>query len=451
MPNHNYASYIEQAVESILHQSIDDWELIIIDDGSSDCSLEVLRKYRDNKKITIIQQENKGLNVTNNVAIRLARGKYIVRVDADDYVDENFLLVLSNVLEKNPHIGLVFPDWHEIDVEGNIVSTVRRKRIGEEVEVLDQPAHGACTMFRRDLLITIGSYSEEFRCQDGYDIWIKFIKQHRPYNVNIPLFYYRQHQVSLTRDEKRIMDTKRAINRKFVEENGGIKTKILGIIPITTVSAYRQNRPFVTLNDKCLMWYTLLEASQAKSLDKIVVSTDDDEVMKYTQENFPNIYVYKRQSNKNYLVSADQQIVTDILEYFEDQHNYKPEAVCILYISTPLRKAKHIDHAADALTIFKTDSVVSVQEELAPLYRHEKYGLRSINFRETGPRLERDAVYKSNGAVFLHLVANLSKGGLVGNVVGHITMLPEESVKINSDFEFWLAESILAAGNDEKS
>ena len=78
MPNHNYAQYIERAIDSILSQSISDWELIIIDDGSTDHSISLLDKYKDNQKITIIFQENKGLNITNNVAIRLSRGKYIV-------------------------------------------------------------------------------------------------------------------------------------------------------------------------------------------------------------------------------------------------------------------------------------------------------------------------------------------------------------------------------------
>ena len=95
MPNHNYAKYIDEAIESIKKQSFEDWELIIIDDGSTDSSREILEKYKSEEKITVLEQENQGLNITNNVAIRLARGEYIVRVDADDYLDENFLLVLS--------------------------------------------------------------------------------------------------------------------------------------------------------------------------------------------------------------------------------------------------------------------------------------------------------------------------------------------------------------------
>ena len=126
--NYNYGQYIEQAIESVLSQSIDDWELIVIDDGSSDNSLERIDKYRVNEKITIIAQENKGLNITNNVAVRLARGIYIVRLDADDFLDENFLLVLSNILDQRSDIGLVYPDYYHVDPDGNIIETIRRKK-----------------------------------------------------------------------------------------------------------------------------------------------------------------------------------------------------------------------------------------------------------------------------------------------------------------------------------
>ena len=91
MPNYNYGDYIEEAIESVENQVFKDWELIIIDDGSTDGSRKILKKYSTHNKITVIEQKNKGLNVTNNVALRIARGKYIVRLDADDYLDENFL------------------------------------------------------------------------------------------------------------------------------------------------------------------------------------------------------------------------------------------------------------------------------------------------------------------------------------------------------------------------
>ena len=188
---YNYARYLEKAVESVLKQTMNDWELIIINDGSTDHTGKILSQYSSNPKIRIIEQENKGLNVGNNIALRLANGDYIMRLDADDYLDENILIVLSNILDTHPDVGLVYPDYYEIDEEGKIIHQVRRKKIGDEVELLDLPAHGACTLFRKEVLMQLGGYSELFSCQDGYELWLRFIQKFEPYNVNIPLFYYR--------------------------------------------------------------------------------------------------------------------------------------------------------------------------------------------------------------------------------------------------------------------
>jgi len=98
---YNYGEYLKQAVDSILAQNFKDWELLIINDGSTDNTQDVLAKYDGHEKIKIIHQENKGLNVSNNIALRVAQGNYIIRLDADDYLDKNALLVLSNVLDTN--------------------------------------------------------------------------------------------------------------------------------------------------------------------------------------------------------------------------------------------------------------------------------------------------------------------------------------------------------------
>ena len=82
--NYNYARYVRQAIESVLAQTDQDFELLVIDDGSTDDSRETISEYQGHPKIRIIFQENKGLNRTNNIALKAARGRYIMRLDADD-------------------------------------------------------------------------------------------------------------------------------------------------------------------------------------------------------------------------------------------------------------------------------------------------------------------------------------------------------------------------------
>ena len=98
--NFNYGRYLNKSIKSVLSQTYLNYELIIIDDGSTDNSKNIIEKYRHLKNVKIIYQKNRGLNFTNNIALNLSRGKYITRLDADDWLDENFLQVMVNNLKK---------------------------------------------------------------------------------------------------------------------------------------------------------------------------------------------------------------------------------------------------------------------------------------------------------------------------------------------------------------
>lgn len=442
-PCFNYGAFVEQAVESVIAQTFEDWELIVIDDGSTDNSREILRQYADHPKIRVIEQENKGLNVTNNIALRLARGEYVMRLDTDDWLDENALVVLSGILDRDNDVGLVYPDYFEVDEQGDILELVRRKKLGDEVELLDLPAHGACTMFRRDVLMQMGGYIEDYSCQDGYELWIRFIQKFHPYNVNIPLFYYRQHGTSLTAKQDRILSTRRTIKRDFVaREFQGVQPNVMGLIPVGMKSPYPHNDPFQSLGGRPLIDHTLDQALAATALDQIVVSTRRKDVLEYIA-NKDRVIGIERPDGIGDGPNGTQKIARHALDRLDEETEKPIDAVCILYISTPFREAHHIDWAIDTMQIFGTDSVISVQEELAPFHHHGRHGLEPLN-ATPGMRLERDAMFRENGAIFLTKRSVIDSGRLMGEVVGHVTMLPEESVKINSEFEYWLAEKIAA-------
>ena len=228
--SHNYGSYLKRAIQSVLRQSLKNFELIIIDDGSKDKSKSIINSFKKNKKITTVFQKNKGLTVTNNLALRLSKGKYIMRLDADDWLDLNALEIMSNILERNAKVGLVFPDYFEVDRSGNILNLVRRHDF-KKVKLHDQPAHGACTMIRKECLEKIGGYSEKYDRQDGFYLWIKFIQKYKVLNTNLPLFYYRKHGSSLSSNEEKILSTRSKIIRSNLSKNN-LSKKALAILPI---------------------------------------------------------------------------------------------------------------------------------------------------------------------------------------------------------------------------
>jgi len=439
----NYGRFIKQAVDSVLKQTFRDWELLIINDGSTDETRDVLGGYEGHGSIRIIHQENQGLTVSNNIALRLANGQYIMRLDADDYLDENALLVLSNTLDAHEDVGLVYPDYYLVDEYGEVLELVRRKKIGEEVDLLDLPAHGACTLIRKECLLALGGYDERFQCQDGYDLWIRFLERYRPYNVNVPLFYYRRHGKSLTRDDERILRTRRQIKRNFVEQkrNGEIP-RVLAVVPAIRHSNVFQEIALKEIAGKPLIWHTLSEAIRTDMLDRVVVTTDDENVIDYVNREFPGIHTVSRPSDISRPHTRIGPALLHLLDHLASEEGYRPDAVMLLYVNTPLRRRRHIEKAIDTFTIFDLDSVVSVCEELAYCYQHQRDGLVPIQ-KARKLRLERDALFKENGAVLLTRTDHIGPEEILGRRIGHITMLPEESTRIISRFTFWEAEKIL--------
>jgi CMP-N-acetylneuraminic acid synthetase len=443
IPTHNYGKYLIQAIESVLAQKFSNWELILIDDGSTDNSWDIIKGYSTHPKIRTMHQETKGLATTNNIALRLSQGKYIMRLDADDYLDENALLVLSNILDIHPQIGLVYPDYFLVDERGAIVEVVRRKKIGQDVELLDLPALGACTMIRKECLLEIGGYNEEFKCQDGYELWLKFIESFNPYNVNIPLFYYRQHPSNLTKDRSRILKTRRCIKRTFVEKSRkNAIPKILAIIPVLKKTLSALDSALHPLAGKPLLWYTISEALKTSMIDKIAVSSDDVAVLDYCK-GFPQITPILRPDELANSSTDMGAIIMHALEVLNKEKKYLPDAVMILYSNTPLRRSSHIEKCIDTMIIFNVDSVIAVDEEVDHFYNHKRYGLCVINKR-AGISLERDALYRDNGAIYLSRTSAITQKRVLGESIGHIVMLPEESIRIRNNFDFWLAEKILS-------
>ncbi len=445
MPNYNYGKFISKSINSVIRQTYKEWELLVIDDGSKDNSLSLLKKFKKNKKIKIISQTNKGLNRTNNIALRLSETDYIVRLDPDDYLDENFLNVTISYLEKNKKIDLVYPDYYTIDKNNKIINLIRYSDSKFSESLNDLPPHGACTVFRRKTLISLGGYDESVRRQDGYDIWLKFIKRYQAHNIKIPLFYYRRHENNSTNNKKKILEAKSTIVKNHTNELlKNIKT--LALIPVSSETLYKYNSPFTKFCGKPLIWYTLFAATNSKNLNKIVLNTRDTKVINYVKKNFPNISILRRK--KTYSNAKDLDLLKDTIDNNKSFKSY--DFYAVLYINTPLRKNIHIDHAISLASLFKTDKIVSVSEETAQFYFHDKKGLKKINNKSNMIRLERDSIYKENGSVFIYnqkAIYNKDKDS-DDISIGHLQMLQEESVKINSLFEFKLAE-FLFKNNDK--
>ena len=437
--NFNYGKFIKQAIESVLMQTEQSFELIIIDDGSTDNSKEIIEKYKDLKNIRIVYQKNKGLNVTNNIALRAARGKYIVRLDADDYFSPNALELLLEKLESDSMLGMVFPDYFLVDTQGEVLERQKRHDFDNEVKLFDQAAHGACTMIRVQFLREIGGYDESFSCQDGYELWVKFTSKFKVSNINEPLFYYRKHGKNLTSNEDRILDTRATINSKYVKKfNKEIKS--VAIIPVRGEGNDIYKLPF---GSHTLLEEKINQALESNFITKVIVTSPDENIKQLINDKYENLdkvsFFYRDKSKTRIYVDLNSTLEL-IVEKFK---NLDFKAITILAIEFPFLKPSKIDDAINTMVLFDADSLISVRNTNKLLFRHNGRGMNPILGMEKFTKMEREMLYFHSGGISVSTRKNFEKNNkMLSGKVGHILLDQKSAFEINTEFDMKIATLI---------
>ncbi len=191
--NYNYAKYLPRAIRSLVSQSYnkEEYEIIVIDDCSSDNSKEIIELFGDRIR-PILNDKNLGLATSCNEAIRHALGKYVIRVDADDYVATDFLKVHHLFLSNNKdEINATSSDYLDVDLNENVL----RRRNASTYPI-------ACgIMYKIDDMVGLGLYDESLPRED-IEFRRKFLQSGRYiYNISIPLYRYTQHKESITKSK----------------------------------------------------------------------------------------------------------------------------------------------------------------------------------------------------------------------------------------------------------
>jgi len=450
MATRNNAPYLKQSVDSVLKQTYTDWNLIIVDDASTDESQDILREYNADPRIKVIHNtENCGLTRSCNIALRECDGDYVMRLDGDDFLDENAIAVLAMILDQKPEIDLVDCDHFLVSEHGNVLEYVRRQKLYEEVEVLDLPPISTAVMIKRRCYEALNGYNEDLLCQDTYDFWMRFIQQFKAYNVNLPLWYYRQHSGTLTTNKERILETRRRAKKSYVEQEYPQETrpKALAVIPMRARSSLRGNLALHEIAGQPLIAYVIRTALATKSLDRVVVSTEDDQIAGAARELGAEVIMRpaKLARPKTPIEGTIMFVLSELAK-----EGYEPDIVAILHAISPMMKTSNIEEAIDSLLIYHTDSVISVVPDDTLHYTHDKYGLTPL-FRKRKVRLEREELYEENGAIYISRREVIRPESFLGETVGHVVMTPEESVHIDSEFDLWIAERMLEEKKGKQS
>ena len=208
VPAHNEEKFIGRCIRSLLSMKFPrkDFEIIVINDNSSDHTSRVLKTF-DEELIIINNSKQLGLPASLNKGIRHAKGRYIIRVDADDYVHSEYINILSMHLGYNESIDSVCCDYQLVDKDEKIISI--KKWFEEPI--------GCGIMFRIEDIIDLGLYDEKMKFHEDKDLLIRFLKDHNIYSVPIPLYRYRRHDSNITNQKEEMSSYLKILKKKFAD------------------------------------------------------------------------------------------------------------------------------------------------------------------------------------------------------------------------------------------
>ena len=188
---HDEERYIGRCIRSLLSQRLarSQYEIVVVDDGSTDRTSAILETFGADIRV-IRNDKNLGLPASLNKAITSTHSKFVVRVDADDYVNAAFLDVLYLFLAENPGFDAAACDYLLVD---------DREEVLRRADAMKEPI--ACgIMFRTEQLIDIGLYDESFLRHEDRDLRVRFLDRYSIHHIPLPLYRYRRHDDNITND-----------------------------------------------------------------------------------------------------------------------------------------------------------------------------------------------------------------------------------------------------------
>ena len=205
---HNEERYIGRCLRSLLAQTFPrtKFDIIVVDDGSTDRTPAVLQTFGNDVKV-LRNDENIGLPASLNRAISSTHSKFVVRVDADDFVNASFLEILHLFLTENPRMDAVACDYLLVD---------DREEVLARCDAMKEPI--ACgIMFRTEQLIDIGLYDETFLRHEDRDLRLRFLDRYLIHQVALPLYRYRRHDENITNDAAEMRHHEQRLREKHGE------------------------------------------------------------------------------------------------------------------------------------------------------------------------------------------------------------------------------------------
>ena len=208
MPVFNAEKFVARATESVLAQTLTDFEFLIIDDGSTDSSLSILKRYAESdRRIRLISRPNRGLIDTLNEMISLSSGEFLARMDADDLCHPERFAQQADFLHRNKEVAVVGSRGLHIDQDGDplqeFLDRLSHEQITSALMMTSLGIIHPAAMMRRAQVLELGGYRAEFKYAEDLDLWLRLGEKYRLQNLGEVLISYRVHSDSVSHTYRR--------------------------------------------------------------------------------------------------------------------------------------------------------------------------------------------------------------------------------------------------------
>ncbi len=230
IPSYNSAAYLAEAIDSAFKQTFKNIEIIVIDDGSSDNTADIIKPYLN--RIQYYKKQNAGPASARNVGLSHAKGDYVAFLDADDVWVPEKLEKQLKLIESNPAIGIVTCGEHQMDVNGKVFDSTRYIQYKDKNEFLNQMliknmvGGGSCCVVRRKCFDRIGLFDENLRGTEDWDMWMRLAEEYEVASIAEPLFYARivPNSVSSLQNSMKMFNNEIKLLDKVFSSNKSLST-----------------------------------------------------------------------------------------------------------------------------------------------------------------------------------------------------------------------------------
>lgn len=356
--NYNYSKYLARCLRSCFNQSLirDLYEIILIDDCSTDNSIEIAETFKDERNFYLIKNnKNLGVAASANKGILKSKAEFIVRVDADDFVSNDFLRFLVFYLEDNKSAFCVSCDYHYVDENENKYKRIKYDEIPVSCGV----------MYRKNKLIELGMYNEEFKHREEEELRARLGSLYKIQNLGISLYRYRKHDTNKTKQLKHMMEFKQKLfsRHNISKETNNDKDDLdfpVAIIPARLGSQRLKEKNIQLYKNKPLIYWAIQAAKNSKYIKKIFVSSESKKILDIAKE-----YGVETIERPDFLSEPDVYKMDAIIHAVNEIKKFRrPTIISSIQANSPEINSKAIDDSINQLLKFNLNEVMSVDENL---------------------------------------------------------------------------------------